>query len=171
MGQLVRRSLGQALFVMAVIAPACASTIIGLLVAWLAAQMVLGHEVAMLPRMIARQKIAVATVNALQHMPRPDASLLIGRQTIRPCSRPGDPRYRSGGLLYCRIHPLGSSPTSHCRLLAIHRADENAFGPRIPLKHTICSSSPPAVTAKDIVVSREQGRLVKPRQAGALSNQ
>lgn len=58
--QLGRRSFGLTLLVMAVIGllPG-ASTIIGLLVAWPATQMVLGHEVAVLPRMIARRQIAV----------------------------------------------------------------------------------------------------------------
>jgi hypothetical protein len=60
MEQLGRRSFGLTLFVMAVIAflPG-AATIVGLLVAWPAFQMVLGHEVAVLPRFIARRKIGV----------------------------------------------------------------------------------------------------------------
>lgn len=58
--QLGRRSFGLTLFVMAVIGllPG-ASTIIGLLIAWPAVQMILGHETAVLPRVIARRKIAV----------------------------------------------------------------------------------------------------------------
>jgi hypothetical protein len=60
MAQLGRRSFGLTLFVMAVIGflPG-ASTIIGLLVAWPAVQMVLGHDVAVLPRFIARRKVGV----------------------------------------------------------------------------------------------------------------
>lgn len=60
MEQLARRSFGLTLFVMALIAflPG-ASTIVGLLIAWPALQMVLGHEVAVLPRLIARRKIGV----------------------------------------------------------------------------------------------------------------
>jgi hypothetical protein len=60
MEQLGRRSFGLTLLVMAVIAflPG-ASTIVGLLVAWPAIQMVLGHDVAVLPRLIARKKVAV----------------------------------------------------------------------------------------------------------------
>lgn len=60
MEQLGRRSFGLTLFVMAVIAflPG-ASPVVGLLVAWPAVQMMLGHEVAVLPRLIARRKIGV----------------------------------------------------------------------------------------------------------------
>jgi hypothetical protein len=60
MEQLGRRSFGLTLFVMAVIAllPG-ASTIVGLLIAWPAVQMVLGQTVAVLPRLIARRKVGV----------------------------------------------------------------------------------------------------------------
>ena len=70
--QLGRRSFGLTLFVMAVIGllPG-ASTIIGLLVAWPAAQMIIGHDVAVLPRMIARRKIAVDRLARLIHIVTP----------------------------------------------------------------------------------------------------
>ena len=60
MEQLGRRSFGLTLFVMAVIAflPG-ASPVVGLLMAWPAVQMMLGQEVAVLPRLIARRKIGV----------------------------------------------------------------------------------------------------------------
>jgi hypothetical protein len=60
MEQLGRRSFGLTLFVMAVIAflPG-ASMIVGLLVAWPAIQMILGHDVAVLPRLIARKQVGV----------------------------------------------------------------------------------------------------------------
>ncbi len=60
MEQLGRRSFGVTLLLMAVIAfvPG-ASTIVGLLVAWPAVQMILGHDMAVLPRLIARRKIGV----------------------------------------------------------------------------------------------------------------
>jgi len=60
MEQLGRRSFGLTLFVMAVIGflPG-ASTFVGLLVAWPAVQMVLGHEAAVLPRLVAQRKIEV----------------------------------------------------------------------------------------------------------------
>jgi hypothetical protein len=60
MERLGRRSFGLTLFVMAVIAflPG-ASTIVGVLIAWPAIQMVLGHDRAMLPRVVARRKIGV----------------------------------------------------------------------------------------------------------------
>jgi hypothetical protein len=58
--QLGRRSFGLTLLVMAVIGfvPG-ASTVVGLLVAWPAVQMVLGHEAAVLPRLVARRQIEV----------------------------------------------------------------------------------------------------------------
>jgi hypothetical protein len=58
--QLGRRSFGLAFLVMAVVAllPG-ASTIVGLLVAWPAIQIVLGHDVTVLPRLIARRRISV----------------------------------------------------------------------------------------------------------------
>lgn len=60
MEQLGERSFGLTLFVMAVIAllPG-ASTVIGVLIAWPAIQMILGHETAVLPRWIARRQVGV----------------------------------------------------------------------------------------------------------------
>lgn len=60
MEQLGERSFGLTLFVMAVIAlmPG-ASTVIGVLIAWPAIQMILGHEAAVLPRWIARRRVGV----------------------------------------------------------------------------------------------------------------
>ena len=60
MGQLGRRSFGLTLFVMALVAflPG-ASSIIGVLMAWPAVQMVLGHDKAVLPRAITRRKVSV----------------------------------------------------------------------------------------------------------------
>jgi hypothetical protein len=58
--QLGRRSFGLTLLVMAVVGfvPG-ASTVVGLLMAWPAVQMVLGHEAAVLPRLVARREIEV----------------------------------------------------------------------------------------------------------------
>jgi hypothetical protein len=60
MEQLGRRSFGLTLLVMAVVAllPG-ASTIVGVLVAWPAVQMVLGHDVAVLPPLVARRMVGV----------------------------------------------------------------------------------------------------------------
>lgn len=60
MEQLGRRSFGLTLFVMALIAflPGV-STLVGVLVAWPAVQMVLGHDRAVLPRLIARRELGV----------------------------------------------------------------------------------------------------------------
>jgi hypothetical protein len=58
--QLGERSFGLTLLVMAIIAllPG-ASTIVGLLIAWPAIQLILGHDTAALPRAIARRQIKV----------------------------------------------------------------------------------------------------------------
>lgn len=60
MEQLGRRSFGLTLFAMALIGllPG-ASTVVGLLVAWPAVQMIRGREVAVLPALIARRKVGV----------------------------------------------------------------------------------------------------------------
>jgi hypothetical protein len=59
-GRLGNRSFGLTLFSMAVLAllPG-ASTIVGVLIAWPAVQMLLGHDVVALPRVIARREIRV----------------------------------------------------------------------------------------------------------------
>ena len=63
MQQLGQRSFGLTFFVMAVIAllPG-ASTIVGVLLAWPAVQMILGHDVAALPRLIARRMVGVESL-------------------------------------------------------------------------------------------------------------
>jgi hypothetical protein len=60
MEQLGQRSFGLTLFVLALIAlvPGV-STVIGLVVAWPAIQMVLGHDVAVLPSVVARREVGV----------------------------------------------------------------------------------------------------------------
>ncbi len=63
MQQLGQRSFGLTFFVMAVIAllPG-ASTIVGVLLAWPAVQVVLGHDGAALPRLIARRMVGVESL-------------------------------------------------------------------------------------------------------------
>ncbi len=60
MAQLGRRSFGLTLLMMAVLGwvPGL-STVIGVLVAWPAIQMVLGHDRALLPRLVARREVSV----------------------------------------------------------------------------------------------------------------
>ncbi len=61
MEELGERSFGLSLFVMAAVAllPGL-STVVGLLIAWPAIQLILGHEAATLPRAMAHREIAVA---------------------------------------------------------------------------------------------------------------
>jgi hypothetical protein len=60
MEQLGERSFGLTLFVMGLIAfvPG-ASTVVGILTAWPAIQMLLGHDVAVLPRFISRRQLSI----------------------------------------------------------------------------------------------------------------
>lgn len=60
MEQLGERSFGLTLFLMAMLAfvPG-ASTVVGVMIAWPAVQMMLGHNTAVLPRFIARRKVGV----------------------------------------------------------------------------------------------------------------
>lgn len=60
MGELGERSFGLTLLAMAVVAlvPG-ASTLMGLLIAWPSIQLMLGHEAAVLPRLVARREISV----------------------------------------------------------------------------------------------------------------
>jgi hypothetical protein len=67
--QLGRRSFGLTLLVMAVVG--CvpgASTFVGLLVAWPAVQMILGHDAAALPRLVARREIDVGRLAKIIHI-------------------------------------------------------------------------------------------------------
>jgi hypothetical protein len=81
--QLGRRSFGLTLLVMAVIG--CvpgASTIVGLLVAWPAIQMVLGHDAAVLPRLVARREVGVERLAAVIRIVVPRLAWL--ERLIRP---------------------------------------------------------------------------------------
>jgi hypothetical protein len=66
MRELGERSLGLTLLVMAVIAllPGL-STFVGVLIAWPAIQLMLGHEAAVLPKAMARREVAVARLDRL----------------------------------------------------------------------------------------------------------
>jgi len=81
--ELGQRSFGLTLFVMAVIAfvPG-ASTIVGLLVAWPAIQMMLGHEAAVLPSLVARREIEVGRLAPIIGMVAPRLAWV--ERLIRP---------------------------------------------------------------------------------------
>lgn len=72
MKQLGERSFGLTLFMMGLIAflPG-ASTVVGILIAWPAIQMLLGHDVAVLPRFIARRQISVERLTRVVRMVTP----------------------------------------------------------------------------------------------------
>lgn len=83
MEKLGRRSFGLTIFVMAVIAliPG-ASTVIGVLVAWPAVQMMRGQEVGVLPRLIARRNIGVDRLARVIRMVTPRLAWV--ERLIRP---------------------------------------------------------------------------------------
>lgn len=93
LAQLGERSFGLALLVMAVIAllPG-ASTVIGVLIAWPAVQMILGHAAAALPRPIARREVDVDRLARLIGLVVPACagsnawSVRAGRRRSRPPS-------------------------------------------------------------------------------------
>jgi hypothetical protein len=72
MERLGERSFGLTLFLMAVLAllPG-ASTVMGVLVAWPAIQMILGHDAAALPRLVARKQVGVEKLARLVAMVAP----------------------------------------------------------------------------------------------------
>jgi hypothetical protein len=86
-GWLIRRlggrSFGLTLFMMAVIAlvPG-ASTVLGVLIAWPAIQMILGHDVAVLPRLIARRRIGVEKLARVLRVVIPKLELV--ERLVRP---------------------------------------------------------------------------------------
>jgi hypothetical protein len=81
--QLGRRSFGLTLLMMAVVGfvPG-ASTVVGLLMAWPAVQMVLGHEAAVLPRLVARREIEVGRLAPIIRAVTP--RLAVVERLIRP---------------------------------------------------------------------------------------
>ncbi|MBV8191826.1 MAG: exopolysaccharide biosynthesis protein [Alphaproteobacteria bacterium] len=83
MEQLGERSFGLTLFVMAVIAflPG-ASVVVGVLVAWPAIQMILGHDAAVLPRFVARREVRVERLARVVQMVTPRLRLV--ERLLRP---------------------------------------------------------------------------------------
>ena len=83
MGELGERSFGLTLLVMAMIAllPG-ASTLVGLLIAWPAVQLVLGHDKAVLPKVMARREVDVARLSRIIAVVAP--RLAWAERLIRP---------------------------------------------------------------------------------------
>lgn len=83
MAQLGRRSFGLTFLVMGVVAlvPG-ASTFVGVLLAWPAIQLVLGHEVTVLPRVIARRKVSADRLARAVALVRPRLEWL--ERLVRP---------------------------------------------------------------------------------------
>jgi hypothetical protein len=115
MEQLGRRSFGLTLFVMALIAfvPGV-STIVGLLVAWPAIQMVLGHDVAVLPRFIARKKVAVDRLARVIRIVTPQLAWV--ERLIRPRWPPPfetTKRLTGTAMLLLGLTMISPTPFSH----------------------------------------------------------
>jgi len=152
--QLGRRSFGLTLLVMAVIA--CvpgASTIIGPLVAWPAIQMVLGHDTAVLPRLVARREVGVERLAAIIGIVVPRLTWL--ERLVRP--RWPTPFHTTKGLTGIVIVLLGLSmvspvPFSHVMpalvimLLALAYLEEDGFALLLALFAALCSLAVTGVT-------------------------
>jgi hypothetical protein len=83
MAQLGRRSFGLTFLVMGIVAlvPG-ASTLVGVLLAWPAIQLILGHEVTVLPRFIARRKVGADGLARAVALVRPRLEWL--ERLVRP---------------------------------------------------------------------------------------
>jgi hypothetical protein len=154
MERLGRRSFGLTLLVMAVVGfvPG-ASTIVGLLVAWPAVQMVLGHEVAVLPRFIARKKIGVDRLARIIRIVTPRLAWV--ERLIRPRWPPPfhTTKWLTGiVMLLLGLSMLSPVPFSHVvpalviMLLALAYLEEDGFALLIALIAAIASLAITGVT-------------------------
>jgi hypothetical protein len=154
MEQLGRRSFGLTLFVMALIAfvPGV-STIVGLLVAWPAIQMVLGHDVAVLPRFIARKKVAVDRLARVIRIVTPQLAWV--ERLIRPRWPPPfetTKRLTGTAMLLLGLTMISPTPFSHVvpalviMLLALAYLEEDGVALLIALTAALASLAITAAT-------------------------
>lgn len=154
MEQLGRRSFGLTLFVMAVIAflPGV-SMLVGVLVAWPAVQMVLGHDKAVLPRLIARRQVGVDRLARVIRFVTPRLALV--ERLVRPrWPTPFQTTKRLTGLvmLLLGISIISPLPFSHVvpalviMLLALAYLEEDGVALLIALIAALASLSITAAT-------------------------
>lgn len=154
MAQLGRRSFGLTLLVMAVVGflPG-ASIFVGLLVAWLAVQMVLGHETAVLPRFIARRGIGVDRLARVAGIVAPRLALV--ERLVRPrWPTPFETTKRLTGavMLLLGLTMMSPVPFSHVvpalviMLLALAYLEEDGIALLVALVAALASLSLTAAT-------------------------
>ena len=147
MAELGDRSFGLTLLVMAVIAllPG-ASTIMGLLIAWPAIQLILGHETAVLPRVMARREVGVARLARVIAIVAP--RLAWAERLIRPrwpdlfqTTR----RLTGTAILLLGVTLISPVPFTHIvpalviMLLALAYLEEDGFALLLALLAALCS--------------------------------
>lgn len=149
MEQLGERSFGLTLFVMAVIAflPG-ASTVMGALIAWPSIQMILGHDLAVLPRWIARRHIGVEKLARLIRVLTPRLEWV--ERLVRPrWATPFQPTKRATGLVMLLLGltlispvPFGHvAPAMVIMLLALAYLEEDGVALLVALAAAFCSLS------------------------------
>jgi hypothetical protein len=147
MGELGERSFGLTLLVMAVIAllPG-ASTLVGLLLAWPAIQLILGHDAAALPRAMARREVDVARLARVVAVVAP--RLAWAETLIRPrWSRLFQTTRRLVGtaMLLLGLTLVSPVPFSHVvpalviMLLALAYLEKDGFALLLALVAALCS--------------------------------
>jgi hypothetical protein len=147
MAELGDRSFGLTLLVMAVIAllPG-ASTIMGLLIAWPAIQLILGRETAVLPRVMARREVGVARLARVIAIVAP--RLAWAERLIRPrwpdlfqTTR----RLTGTAILLLGVTLISPVPFTHIvpalviMLLALAYLEEDGFALLLALLAALCS--------------------------------
>ena len=169
--QLGLRSFGLTFLVMAAIGflPG-ASTIVGLLMAWPALQMVLGHEAAVLPRLIARREIDVNKLTRVIRIIAPWLAWL--ERLIRPrWSPPFHTTKRLTGvvMLLLGLTMISPVPFSHVvpalaiMLLALAYLEEDGIALLIALSAALTSLSITAATVWGTVETIDWLDPVRPR--------
>lgn len=154
MGELGERSFGLTLFMMAAVAflPG-ASSVIGVLIAWPAVQMVLGHDRAALPRVIAQRQMSVEKLARVIRYITPRLAWV--ERLIRPrWTTPFQPTKRLTGItmLLLGLSILSPLPFSHAvpalviMLLALAYLEEDGVALLIALVAALASLAITAAT-------------------------
>lgn len=145
--ELGERSFGLTLLVMAIIAllPG-ASTIVGLLIAWPAIQLILGHETAALPRPMARREIEVDRLARVIEVVAPRLAWV--ERLIRPrwpAVFSSTRRLVGTAMLLVGLTLISPVPFSHVvpalviMLLALAYLEEDGFALMLALFAALCS--------------------------------
>jgi hypothetical protein len=161
MAQLGRRSFGLTFFVLGMVAllPG-ASTLVGVLLAWPAVQLALGHEASVLPRIVGRRTVDVETLARVIGILRPRLQWL--ERLIRPRWPElfGITRWMTGlmmlllGLTMISPVPFGHIlPAFLVMLLAVSYVEEDGLALLVSLLSALASLAITAATVWGTVVT------------------